>query len=262
MKKLFCIILTVSLMINTNAFSGSEGSEELSKSSGTTTSDCFEGVSRAFFSFNQGLDRAVFEPLAKGYRKLPKPIRKGTGNMVNNLSNLVTIPNNLLQGQLQQAGLNTLRFTLNTTIGILGFFDPANRLGLQAVGKEDYGQTLGAWGSHSGCYFVLPVLGPTTVRDFTGTVINFVGGDPWYNVTVRQDTNFFRDRDFYISRTTNSVDFRAKNIESFDSLERNSIDFYASVKSLYLQDRKMKVGNSDAITETQDDSDWEEINNN
>ena len=249
-------------MINTNAFSGSEGSEKLSKSSGTTTSDCFEGVSRAFFSFNQGLDRTVFEPLAKGYRKLPKPIRKGTGNMVNNLSNLITIPNNLLQGQLQQAGLNTLRFTLNTTIGILGFFDPANRLGLQAVGKEDYGQTLGAWGSHSGCYFVLPVLGPTTVRDFTGTVINFVGGDPWYNVTVRQDTNFFRDRDFYISKATNSVDFRAKNIESFDSLERNSIDFYASVKSLYLQDRKKKVGNSDSITETQDDSDWEEINNN
>ena len=168
----------------------------------------------------------------------------------------------MLQGQLQLAGLNTLRFTLNTTIGILGFFDPANRLGLKAVGKEDYGQTLGAWGSRSGCYFVLPVLGPTTVRDFTGTVINFVGGDPWYNVTVRQDTNFFRDRDFYISRATNSVDFRAKNIESFDSLERNSIDFYASVKSLYLQDRKMKVGNSDAITETQDDSDWEEINNN
>ena len=249
-------------MVNTNAFSGSEGSEELSKSSRTTTSDCFEGVSRVFFSFNQGLDRAVFEPLAKGYRKLPKPIRKGTGNMVNNLSNLVTIPNNLLQGQLQQAGLNTLRFTLNTTIGILGFFDPANRLGLQAVGKEDYGQTLGAWGSRSGCYFVLPVLGPTTVRDFTGTVINFVGGDPWYNVTVRQDTNFFRDRDFYISKATNSVDFRAKNIESFDSLERNSIDFYASVKSLYLQDRKKKVGNSDSITETQDDSDWEEINNN
>jgi phospholipid-binding lipoprotein MlaA len=200
--------------------------------------------------------------LAKGYRKLPKPIRKGTGNMVNNLSNLITIPNNLLQGQLQQAGLNTLRFTLNTTIGILGFFDPANGLGLKAVGKEDYGQTLGAWGSHSGCYFVLPVLGPTTVRDFTGTVINFVGGDPWYNVTVRQDTNYFRDRDFYISRATNSVDFRAKNIESFDSLERNSIDFYASVKSLYLQDRKKKVGNSDSITETQDDSDWEEINNN
>ena len=249
-------------MINTNAFSGSEGSEELSKSSGTSTSDCFEGVSRTFFSFNQGLDRAVFEPLAKGYRKLPKPIRKGTGNMVNNLSNLVTIPNNLLQGQLQQAGLNTLRFTLNTTIGILGFFDPANRLGLKAVGKEDYGQTLGAWGSRSGCYFVLPVLGPTTVRDFTGTVINFVGGDPWYNITVRQDTNYFLDRDFYISKVTNSVDFRAKNIESFDSLERNSIDFYASVKSLYLQDRKMKVGNSNAITETQDDSDWEEINNN
>jgi len=179
--------------------------------------------------------------------------------MVNNLSNLVTIPNNLLQGQLQQAGLNTLRFSLNTTIGILGFFDPANRLGMKAIGKEDYGQTLGAWGSHSGCYFVLPVLGPTTVRDFTGTVVNFVGGDPWYNVTIRQDTNYFTDRDFYFSKATNSVDFRAKNIESFDSLERNSIDFYASVKSLYLQDRKKKVNNSESVTETQDDSDWEEI---
>ena len=79
MKKLFCIILTVSLLINTNVFGGSTGSEELSKSSKQTTGDCFEGVSRAFFSFNQGLDRAVFEPLAKGYRKLPLVIRAWDG---------------------------------------------------------------------------------------------------------------------------------------------------------------------------------------
>ena len=262
MKKILIIVLASILLTFSNVNAGTDGENSLSKKNSGETKDCFEKVNRGIFAFNQGLDGAIFEPLAKGYRKLPLVIRRGTGNMVNNLSNLVTIPNNLLQGQLQQAGLNTLRFTLNTTIGILGFFDPANGLGLKAVGKEDYGQTLGAWGSRSGCYFVLPVLGPTTVRDFTGTVINFVGGDPWYNVTVRQDTNFFRDRDFYISRATNSVDFRAKNIESFDSLERNSIDFYASVKSLYLQDRKKKVGNSDSITETQDDSDWEEINNN
>ena len=96
---------------------------------------------------------------------LPKPIRSGTSNALNNLSNVVTIPNNILQGQFKEAGINTLRFSINTTLGIAGIFDVASYYGLNKLDKEDYGQTLGTWGVKEGCYFVLPVLGPTTVRD-------------------------------------------------------------------------------------------------
>ena len=90
-------------------------------------------------------------------------------------------------------------------------------------------------------------------------MVNYLGGDAWYNITVDEDTHYVSDFDYYASRGVNGVDFRAKNLESFENLEKNSIDFYASVKSLYLQDRKKKILNSDQITETLDDSDWEEI---
>ena len=88
-----------------------------------------------------------------------------------------------------------------------------------------------------------------------------MGGDPWYNITVRNDTNYFKDSDYYFSKGTAGIDFRAKNIDTFDNLEKNSMDFYASVRSLYLQDRKQKILNTKKITETLDDSDWEEIEN-
>ena len=106
---------------------------------------------------------------------------------------------------------------------------------------------------------VLPVLGPSTVRDTTASVANFIGGDAWYNVTVNNDTQYFSDFDYYASRVTSGVDFRAKNYDAIENLEQNSIDFYASVKSLYLQDRQQKILNTNKVIETQDDSDWEEI---
>ena len=119
-------------------FAGSTDSEELKKSqSSNTANECFEGFSRAMFSFNHGLDTAVFEPIAKGYRALPVPIRKGTGNVVDNLRSLLTISNNILQGEIKQAGQNTIRFVVNTTLGILGIFDPASGLGFDSLEKED-----------------------------------------------------------------------------------------------------------------------------
>ena len=171
----------------------------------------------------------------------------------------MTIPNNILQGQFKDAGINTLRFSINTTLGIAGIFDVASYYGLNKLDKEDYGQTLGTWGVKEGCYFVLPVLGPTTVRDTIGSLVNFSGGDAWYNVTISNDTRYFENSDYYYSRLTAGIDFRAKNLEAFDSLEKNSIDLYASVRSLYLQDRIRKIQNSSEITETMNDDDWEEI---
>jgi len=220
------------------------------------------------FSFNHGLDKVVFEPVAKGYRALPVPIRKGTGNVVDNLRSLLTFSNNILQGDFREAGNTAGRFAINTTVGILGIWDPATALGLEEKGKEDFGQTLGTWGADTGCYFVLPVLGPTTARDAIGLVGNMFL-DPVYHIT--HDTEIsngvigngnYSEHNYWYYRTTGGVDFRAKNIESFDSLEKNSIDLYASVKSLYLQDRNKKIANSQTSVETQDDSDWEEIDTN
>ena len=93
------------------------------------------------FSFNHGLDRAIFKPVAKGYRALPVPIRKGTGNAIDNLRSLLTLSNNILQGDFRKAGNTAGRFAINTTVGILGIFDPAATLGLKKQGKEDFGQT-------------------------------------------------------------------------------------------------------------------------
>ena len=264
MKKILTVFLisVISQIIALNVFAGSDGTLEIKNKSNEKSAevkDCFETLNRGIFAFNQGLDKIFFKPIAKGYRYLPKPIRSGTSNALNNLSNVVTIPNNILQGQFKEAGVNTLRFSINTTLGIAGIFDVASYYGLNKLDKEDYGQTLGSWGMKEGCYFVLPVLGPTTVRDTLGSVVNFTGGDPWYNVTIANNTEHFENSDYYYSRLTTGVDFRAKNLEAFDNLEKNSLDLYASVRSLYLQDRKRKIQNSDETTETMNDDDWEEI---
>ena len=258
-KKL--IIILASLLIAFSASAGSDGDLTLNKNEEKQVKDCFEKLNRATFAFNQGLDKAIIKPIAKNYRKLPDPIQRGTGNMVKNISTLVTIPNNILQGDLKTAFINTGRLVINTTVGILGTIDVANKMGFPKYEREDYGQTLGTWGVGPGCYLVLPVLGPSTVRDASASIINFMGGDAWYNITVNNDTRYFSDFDYYASKATSGVDFRAKNYDAIENLKTNSIDFYASVKSLYLQDRQQKILNTNKITETQNDNDWEEIEN-
>ena len=264
MKKLFSIVILIlfSQFQMMNAVAGSDGETEISSNKSNNQAevkDCFETINRGVFAFNQGLDKAVFKPLAKGYRKLPQPVRSGTSNVISNLGNVVTIPNNILQGQVKDASMNSLRLIINSTLGIAGIFDVASYYGIEKRDKEDYGQTLGTWGFGEGCYFVLPVLGPSTVRDSIGSLVNIMGGDAWYNVTVANDTQYFNEADYYLSRVTSGVDFRAKNLESFDSLEKTSIDLYASIRSLYLQDRQRKIQNIDQATETMSDDDWEEI---
>ena len=221
--------------------------------------DCFEKINRTTFAFNMALDKAVFRPVAAGYRKLPSPVRIGTSNALNNLSNLVTIPNNILQGDFRAAGNNSIRFVINTTIGIVGIFDPANALGFEKLEKEDFGQTFGAMGIGEGCYLVLPVLGPSTLRDAVGSLVSISGGDAWYNVTVKNDTQYLKESDYYFSKLSEGIDFRAKNLESFDSLEKTSVDFYATVRSLYLQDREKKIKNLKVKTDSLDDGDWDSI---
>mgnify|MGYP003950558189 CR=1 FL=1 len=219
--------------------------------------ECFEGTSRAIFKFNLALDDIILEPLAKGYNKLPSPIRDGTSNFTSNIGTLLSIPNNILQGEFKQLGHTVGSFAINTTVGILGIFNPAEKIGLKPH-KEDIGQTLGSYGIGPGCYFVLPILGPTTARDSIGLLADtFI--DPFAHVTLREKELFGASGntlDYYSVKATGVVDFRADNDKNFQTLEKNSIDLYSSLKSIYLQDRENKIKNS-----IEEEDEWGDLKN-
>jgi phospholipid-binding lipoprotein MlaA len=226
-------------------------------SESVASDECFEKTSRAIFKFNMGFDNAILEPIAKGYNKLPEPIKNGTSNFTSNIATLLSIPNHFLQGNLKGAGDATASFLINSTIGIIGLANPAEKLGLNAQ-KEDVGQTLGTYGVGPGCYFVLPILGPTTARDSIGMIADtFI--DPFAHITWREKELkgiSGNQIDYVAVKGTTAVDFRADNDTNFESLEKNSIDLYASFKSLYLQNRENKINNS---SEAEDD--WGNLDN-
>ena len=240
--KLVISILAVIIIVAPNANSAEE---------------CFERTSRAIFKFNMALDDIVLEPLAKGYNKLPSPIRTGTSNFTSNIGTLLSIPNNILQGNIKQLGHSVGSFAVNTTVGILGFLNPAEKIGLKPH-KEDVGQTLATYGVGPGCYFVLPILGPTTARDSIGLIADsFV--DPFAHVTLREKELFGASGntlDYYSVKATDAVDFRADNDKNFENLEKNSIDLYSALKSIYLQDRQNKIKNS-----VEDQDEWGNLDN-
>jgi len=260
-KKLTITLLSI-FLLTFNANAGSDGEINLNQGRSTDVKDCFEKLNRATFALNQGLDKAIIKPLATGYKKLPDPIQKGTGNAVKNLSNLITIPNNVLQGDIKLALINSGRLVINTTLGLLGTIDVANKMGFPKYEKEDYGQTLGAWGVGPGCYLVLPVLGPSNLRDTAGSFVNVLGGDPWFNASSHGNNEFLSDKLYLTSKALNGINFRAENMTSLENLETNSVDFYATVKSLYSQDRENKIKNSqrgNVEVIYKDEEDWEEI---
>ena len=227
----------------------------LSVSGAKAADECFEKTSRAIFKFNTSLDEAIIEPLAKGYNKLPDSIKVGTSNFTSNIGILLSIPNNILQGNFNQLGHSVGSFVVNTSVGILGFLNPAEKMGLKPH-KEDVGQTLGSYGINSGCYFVLPILGPTTVRDSFGLLADtFI--DPFAHITIREKellSTSGTSLDYYAVRGATAIDFRADNDANLSSLEKNSIDLYSSLKSIYLQDRENKINNS-----TEGADNWENL---
>ena len=238
----YSIILNICFVVSANAEAENE---------------CFEKVSRGIFKFNQGFDNIILEPVAKAYNKLPEPIKNGTGNFTSNIATLLSIPNHLLQGELRLAGHATGSFVINTTIGVLGLGNPAAALGLENQ-KEDLGQTLGAYGINGGCYFVLPILGPTTVRDTFGMVVDNQYLDAFARITwhEKEIKSISGNKLDYVGvKATSAVDFRGDNMLNFESLEKNSIDLYAATKSLYLQDRSKKIKNTSG---SEDDS-WGDL---
>jgi len=201
--------------------------------------DPWERFNRSSFAFNDALDRAIAKPVAKGYKKVtPRIIRTGVSNALSNLNTVSTIINDVLQGKMRQAGHDSGRFLLNSTLGLAGLFDPASAAGLEN-NDEDFGQTLGKWGVKSGPYLMLPFLGPSTVRD------SFARIPDQYTSPV----NYLEDDSTrYIIRGVDFLDLRAGLLDLDAQLER-SYDHYAFVRNAWLQRRQFQV--SDGNVEDQ-----------
>ena len=201
--------------------------------------DPLEPINRAIFSFNNILDKTIVEPAAKGYRKLPTPIQSGIGNFLDNLKMPLVIVNQVLQGQLPNAIESTGRFVVNTTVGLIGLVDVATKIGLEEK-DEDFGQTFATWGVGDGFYLVLPIFGPSNVRDAVGTVLTY-SLDPVNAYLVYEGEAWAVP----VRATINAVDYRSKIIDEVNALRNNSVDFYAAVRSSYNQNRKAAIKNVD-----------------
>jgi phospholipid-binding lipoprotein MlaA len=206
--------------------------------------DPLEGVNRAIFGFNEGTDILLFRPAAEIYRTVvPNPIRNGIRNFLRNLRSPLDIANNLLQGDFPGAEVATKRFLINTTAGVGGVMDVAADNGLP-YRSEDFGQTLAVWGIPEGPYLVLPLLGPSNFRDAAGVTADAYG-DPlnlWAGNTNRDEIPASR-------AIVGGVDTRAGLIEPIDDMRRNSLDYYASLRSLYRQNRISEINNGKAGSE-------------
>ena len=207
--------------------------------------DCNEGINRAVFSFNMTVDKYFFKPIAEVYNVLPVEIRVGINNALINIDSTLSVPNQILQGNFSEAAISVSRFAINSSVGILGLFDPATALGIEKTNREDFGQTLAVWGVDHGCYAVAPLFGPTSPRDFVGRIVG-VYGDYFHMVTVGDRTAFgenLGDAVYWSTKGTEITNFRAQNIKSSENLEKNSLDLYSAYKSLYLQRRENLVKN-------------------
>ncbi len=202
--------------------------------------DPIEGVNRGIFKFNDVVDEAVLKPVAKGYRKgVPQPAREGVRNFLQNLKTPQNLANNLLQGDLEGAGDTTTRFAANTIFGVAGIFDVAGKEGVKYE-EEDFGQTLGVWGVGNSPYLVLPIFGSSSVRDATGMVV-----DTYTDPLRLYLTNTDNEGWFYAKVAVASIDKRESLLDVLDDLKKNSIDYYAAVRSSYAQRREAQVRDSE-----------------
>ena len=211
--------------------------------------DPWENFNRGTFVFNQKFDKYLLAPLAKGYRFVfPSEIRTGVRNFLSNLGEPWSSINSALQGNFKNTGNTLARFVINSTLGILGIFDVATAVGFEKQ-KEDFGQTLAVHGVGPGPYLVLPFLGPSTVRDAIGKVSSMYA-DP---ITLALERNN-RDEWIWIGMAVKGIDFREQNLEKIDNLNATSVDFYATLRSLYLERRSsmirnQKIDNADPFQE-------------
>lgn len=200
--------------------------------------DPAEPANRAIFAVNQVIDEGVLKPAAGMYRHLvPPPVRTGVHNALNNLRSPVVFLNDVLQGDMDRAGVTLMRFVINTTVGVGGLGDPATDMGFP-YHSEDFGQTLAVWGVGDGPFVMLPLFGPSNPRDTVGLVVDMLV-DPVNHWAANTD----REAITYARGATRAVDERARNYDTLEELERSSLDFYATIRSLYRQRRADEISN-------------------
>ncbi len=194
--------------------------------------DPIEDVNRAIFEFNQSVDRNVLVPAAKAYRTvLSDPLRDSVRDFLVNLRAPLVFANDTLQGEFSRAGDTLARFVINSTIGIGGLVDVAGRWGIP-FHEEDLGVTLGAWGVPEGPYLIIPILGPSNIRDAAGQAAEGFA-DPW-NILAADHSLVWIS---FVRGAVSGVDQRSRYIESLADIERTSLDYYATIRSLYRQRR-------------------------
>ncbi len=223
-------------------------------SSNSDQSDPLESFNRSMFAVNQGLDKVILKPTAQVYGVLPQPVKTGVGNVLSNLYLPVTFINQTLQGNIDSAGNTLVRFSVNSTIGLIGIFDVATGLGVKQE-KEDFGQTLAVYGVGSGPYIFLPILGPGNPRDLIGRA-----GDTVMNPVYWAGNNDNED-DIRLGVTIISgIHAREGALELLEELENTSVDYYATVRSIYMQNRESEITNGatdiDALPEIDDLEDF------
>lgn len=197
--------------------------------------DPLERFNRSMFAVNDAIDKAVAKPVAKAYVKVtPRFVRTGVSNVFNNLNTLGTAVNDVLQGKMKQAGRDSARFLMNSTLGLAGLFDPATAAGLE-LNDEDFGQTFGKWGVQSGPYLMLPLLGPSTFRDTFGKLADQFT----YPVYWLED-----DSTRFIIRGVSLVDMRADLLDLDEQIDQ-SYDRYAFIRNAWLQRREFQVKDGD-----------------
>ena len=200
--------------------------------------DPAEPAMRAIFAFNRTLDIVILKPAASIYKDVvPEKGRRGVHNFLNNLRTPVIFFNDVIQGDFEHALQTLMRFLINSTVGILGFNDTAAELGME-FRNEDFGQTLAVWNMPEGPYVMLPILGPSNPRDAIGRVVDFII-DP-LNIWAGN-----ADNDWTMPTLTavDAVDFRALHFDTIEDLEKTSLDFYATVRTLYRQRRNDEINN-------------------
>jgi phospholipid-binding lipoprotein MlaA len=201
--------------------------------------DPFEPLNRKTFALNQGVDRYFIKPIARTYvRLIPQRGRDGISNLIANLHEPVVLANNLLQFKFKRAGTTAGRFLLNSTLGVAGVMDFAGKHGLKRQ-NGDFGQTLWAWGIHEGPYLVIPVFGPTSPRDGIGSGVD-IFMDPFIYLARH---NQYRSAISFSRLVVGGIDLRARNLDVLDELQRESVDFYAAMRSLYRQNRVAELNN-------------------
>ncbi len=196
--------------------------------------DPLEAYNREMHAFNTDFDRKVLKPVAQGYRKfVPAPVDRGVSNFFSNLDDVIVVVNDIGQLKIEQAASDLARFTLNSTVGIVGLFDVASTVGLRKH-NEDFGQTLGRWGMGPGPYLVLPFLGPSSLRDGVGLAVDSSYLDP-VNVAVEDDEAR------WALRVVEVVDTRAGLLRGSRVLDTAALDPYLFTREAYLQRRRYLV---------------------